>query len=152
MPLTGMLFTGSTLTASLIDTNILVYANNADSPLHEKAKAIVHMAVKGEMLAAVSVQNLIELYAVITDKRRVEHPLSPVRAKDLVKFYQTHENIQVISPSPRTLEILIGLIEKHEPKAQSIFDFWLAATMIDNAIHEVYTSNSAQVLFRHAYR
>jgi len=143
MLLIEMVSTENTLTKSLIDTNILVYANNVDSPFHEKAKRIIQKAVKGEIPTAVSIQNLVELYAVITDKRRVEHPLSPIRARDLVEFYKDHENIQVISPSARTLEIFTGLIEKHKPRGQSIFDFLLAATMIDNDIHEIYTSNTA---------
>lgn len=142
MPLIGMLFTENTLTKSLIDTNILVYAYNVDSPFHEKAKKIIQKAVKGEIPTAVSIQNLVELYAVITDKRRVEHPLSPIRARDLIEFYKCHENIQVIAPSSRTLEILTGLIEKHKSRGQSIFDFLLAATMIDNDIREIYTSNT----------
>ena len=142
MPLIGMSFTENTLTKSLIDTNILVYAYNVDSPFHEKAKRIIQKAFKGEIPIAVSVQNLVELYAVITDKRRVEHPLSPSRASDLVDFYKYHENIQVIAPTGRTLEILTGLIQKHKPRGQSIFDFLLAAKMIDNDIREIYTSNT----------
>lgn len=132
----------NTLTASLFDTNILVYANNADSPFHDKAKSIVEKAVKGEIQAAISIQNFVELYAVITDKRRVEHPLSPIKAKELVEFYKDHENIRVIAPSSQTLEILTGLIAKHKPNAQSIFDYLLVATMIDNDIHEIYTANT----------
>jgi len=130
------------LTASLLDTNILVYANNADSPFHDKSKSIVEKAVRGEIQAAISIQNFVELYAVITDKRRVEHPLSPIKAKELVEFYKDHENIQVIAPSSQTLEILIGLIAKHKPNAQSIFDCLLVATMIDNGIREIYTANT----------
>jgi predicted nucleic acid-binding protein len=33
----------------LIDTNILVYAYNVDSPFHEKAKRVIQKAVKGEI-------------------------------------------------------------------------------------------------------
>ena len=142
MPLIGMPFTENTLTKSLIDTNILVYAYNVDSSFHEKAKKIIQKAVKGELTAAVSVQNLVELYAVITDKRRVEHPLSPIRARDLVEFYNYQKNIQVIAPSARTIEILTGFIQKHKPRGQLIFDFLLVATMIENDIHEIYTSNT----------
>ncbi|MEW6002947.1 MAG: PIN domain-containing protein [Nitrospirota bacterium] len=83
------------MTVSLIDTNILVYANNVDSPFHSKCKGLVEEAVNGSIQAAISIQNLIELYAVITDKRRVEHPLPPIKAKELIEFYKHNENIQV---------------------------------------------------------
>ena len=75
----------NTLTVSLLDTNILVYANNEDSPFHATCKALVEKAIRSQIRAAIAIQNLIELY---TDKRRVEHPLSPLKAKELIDFLQ----------------------------------------------------------------
>lgn len=130
------------LTVSLIDTNILVYANNEDSPFHSICKAIVEKAVNGKIKAALSIQNLIELYAVITDKKRVEHPLSPTKAKELIIYYKNQPYIQVITPTPQTLDTVTKLLAKHHPKSQSIFDCFFAATMIDNEVYEIYTANS----------
>jgi predicted nucleic acid-binding protein len=92
----------NTLTASLIDTNILVYANNKDSEFHSVCKSIVKKSINGDIRAAVAVQNLIELYAVITDKRRVENPLSPIKAKELIEFYKDSD-IRIIAPSSLTI-------------------------------------------------
>lgn len=137
-----MLCMENILTASLIDTNILVYANNKDSPFHAICKALVGRAVNGKLKAALSVQNLIELYAVITDKRRVEHPLSPVKANELVIFYKNQPYIQIITPNSQTLDTVTRLLAKYHPKSQSIFDCFLAATMIDNEVYKIYTANS----------
>lgn len=131
----------NTLTASLIDTNILVYANNKDSQFHAVCKSIAANAVNGQIEAVVAVQNLVELYAVITDKRRVEHPLSPIKAKELIGFYKK-SNIRIIAPTPQTIDTITGLIEKHSPKSQSIFDYLLAATMMDNGVYTIHTANS----------
>lgn len=128
--------------ASLIDTNVLVYANNVDSQFHRKCKAVLQKAVSGKMQAAIAIQNLVELYAVITDIKRVERPLAPTKAKDLVRFYSGHENIQIIAPTHRTIEVLGGLVAEYKPKAQSIFDCLLVATMLDNGISEIYTANA----------
>jgi predicted nucleic acid-binding protein len=125
----------------LIDTNILIYANNKDSQFHVVCKSIVEKSINGDIKAAIAVQNLVELYAVITDKRRVENPLSPVKAKKLIGFYK-NSNIRIIAPTPQTVETIAGLIEKHSPKAQSIFDYLLVATMLDNGVHAIYTANS----------
>ncbi|MDO8445284.1 MAG: type II toxin-antitoxin system VapC family toxin [Deltaproteobacteria bacterium] len=132
----------NTLTVSLLDTNILVYANNEDSPFHIPCKALVEKAINSQIRAAIAIQNLIELYAVITDKRRVEHPLSPLKAKELIDFYKDQEAIQGITPTSQTFNTVTELIAKHKPKAQSIFDYLLAATMIDNGVYEIYTANS----------
>jgi len=136
----------SILTASLIDTNILVYANNKDSEFNDTCKSIVEKTIKHEIEAVIAVQNLVELYAIITDKRRVEHPLSPIKAKELLEFYKK-SNIRIIAPLPRTIDTISSLIEKHNPKSQSIFDCLLAATMIDNGIYSIYTANSEH--FKH---
>ncbi len=92
----------NTLTVSLLDTNILIYANNEDSPFHFTCKALVEKAISSQIRAAIAIQNLIELYAVITDKKRVEHPLSPLKAKELIDFYKDQEAIQCITPEYKT--------------------------------------------------
>lgn len=138
----GVPSTENILTVSLLDTNILVYANNEDSPFHSKCKTVVEKAVNGEFRAAVAIQNLVELYTVITDKRRVECPLSTVKATELINFYKAQRNIQIIAPTVQTLGTLTLLIEGHKPKAQSIFDLFRVASMMDNNIHEIYTANS----------
>ena len=130
----------------MIDTNILVYANNKDSQFHTICKSIIEKAIKGEVEAVISVQNLIELYAVITDKRRVEHPLSPIKAKELIEFYK-ESNIRIIAPKPQTIDTVVALIASHSPKSQSIFDYLLAATMMDNSVYGIYTVNSEH--FKH---
>ncbi len=130
------------MTAKLIDTNILVYANNEDSEFHAVCKSIVEKAVNGEIKAAIAVQNLIELYAVVTDKRRVERPLSAIKAKELIEFYRGNANIRIIAPTPQTVDTVAKLIEKHRPRSQSIFDCFLIATMLDNGVPAIYTANS----------
>ena len=132
----------NTLTVSLLDTNILVYANNEDSPFHIICKALVEKAISSQIRAAIAIQNLVELYAVITDKRKVEHPLSPLKAKEIIDFYKDQEAIQRITPTSQTFNTVTELIAKHKPKAQSIFDYLLVATMIDNGVYEIYTANS----------
>ena len=132
----------SILTISLIDTNILVYANNEDSPYHKISKDLVEKALSGDIEVVLSIQNLIEFYAIITDKKRVEHPVSPKRAKELLEFYQVNEFTTIIHPLHQTVTTVAELIERYRPKGQSIFDYLLVATMRDHAISQIYTSNT----------
>jgi len=129
------------LTASLLDTNVLVYANNADSPFHTPCRALVEKALSGGMEAVIAVQNLVELYAIITDKRRVERPLSPDDGRKLIEFYATTDKLRIISPSAKSLSILTSLMAEQKPKSQNIFDFMLVAAMIENAVSAIYTYN-----------
>ena len=128
------------LTAVLIDTNILVYANNKDSPFHETSRRLAEDVLNGNIKAVLAVQNLVELYAIITDKKRVEHPLTHDKARRLIELYENH--IVIIHPTHQTIRTLVKLIGMYKPSAQSIFDCLLAATMLDNNINKIYTGNS----------
>jgi len=130
------------LTVSLIDTNILVYANNEDSPYHNTSKELIENALNGNIKAALAIQNLVELYAIITDKKRVEHPLPPDKAKRLIDFYGSNNHISIICPTHHTVNTIIKLIGKYRPLGQSIFDHLLVATMLDNNVNQIYTANS----------
>ncbi len=130
----------NTLTAGLLDTNILVYANNKDSPFHQTSQQLVEHALNGNIKAVLAVQNLVELYAIITDKKRVERPLSCDTAKRLIEFYESH--IVIIHQTQSTVRTLVKLIGIHKPSAQSIFDCFLAATMLDNNVHKIYTADA----------
>ncbi len=76
-----------------LDTNILVYATNEDSPYHSIAKGIIDQANKGNLHAFISPQILSEFYSTITNLKRVENPLSPEDAYDAVKRFLDSETI-----------------------------------------------------------
>ncbi len=125
----------------LFDTNILVYAANKASPFHSKAKALREKAEKGILKTYISIQNLAEFYAVITDRKRVEKPLSPQVAKEEVKKYLEADFIRKIYPTEEVLKIAIELGHKYNICAQRFFDILLVATMLSKGISTIYTIN-----------
>jgi predicted nucleic acid-binding protein len=126
----------------LFDTNILVYANNLDSPLHEPCRKLLDDALNGRITAYIAHQNLLEMYAVVTDKRRVENSLTPEAANSLINFYLSAKNITVLYPSPATFSVLGNLIANHNPISHGIFDLVLVALMIENGITTIHTANT----------
>ena len=69
----------------LVDSNILVYAYDTSEPQkHEIAKAIVKESWQKED-GALSIQNLVEFYSIITKK--IKHPLETDKAKQIVLDY-----------------------------------------------------------------
>ena len=129
------------LTPALLDTNVLVYANNIDSSLHKPCRELVEGALAGRFSAYIAHQNLLELYAVVTDKRRVENPLSPLAANELIAFYLNAPNLTILFPSGSTLATLGDLISTHQPTSHGIFDLMLVALMMDNDISVIHTAN-----------
>ncbi|MFQ6074813.1 MAG: type II toxin-antitoxin system VapC family toxin [Candidatus Bathyarchaeia archaeon] len=67
----------------LLDTNILVHSHNKASPHQKRASVVIRKAMQGEIEAYIAPQILYEFLAVVTDPKRVEHPLSSDEAVDI---------------------------------------------------------------------
>ena len=55
----------------LVDTNVLVYALDADAPHHAVARALLEAAREGSSSLYVTPQILCEFYSIVTNARRV---------------------------------------------------------------------------------
>ncbi len=124
-----------------IDTNILVYAINKDSPYHIVGRGILDDANNGNLHAFVSPQVLSELYATLTNTSRIENPLTPEDAYDVVKRLLDSEIIGKIFPQETTLGKALLLAKENNIRAQEFFDVLIVATMLDNDIDTIYTAN-----------
>lgn len=122
----------------LIDTNILVYL--FDEGAAEK-RDISHELIAGcfrsEERYSLSVQNLAEFSVVVTEK-----VANPMPSEDIRRFIHTLTSFQgwnLVHYTERTV------IHAHEIKEQHTLHFWdalLAATMLENHIHAIYTEDA----------
>src|SRR3989338_3071859 len=71
---------GLTRDTALLDTNILVYAYNADSEYHAACRALLDRAIRGELNICLAPQILFEFFAVVTNLARVTKPIIPIEA------------------------------------------------------------------------
>ena len=60
---------------TLIDTNILVYAHDSSSSYQKAAAQLLARALQGRIETVLSVQNIAELYSVLTSPNRTGRPL-----------------------------------------------------------------------------
>ena len=127
---------------ALVDTNVLVYAADTSSPVHEPSKALRDRGFRGEVPLAVAPQILMEFFAVITSPRRVSSPRSSEEARAEVEKYVGADNILTIYPDRRALDHTIDLLHHHpQVTRQEIFDLFLVATMRANSVSRIYTYN-----------
>jgi hypothetical protein len=96
-------------------------------------------AVNGEMPAVLSHQNLLEYLAVVTDPKRVELPLSSEEALANIDFYTSA--LSIIFPKPTTITTFKKFIRQKPVTKGRVFDIYLAATALDNAIKQICTWN-----------
>lgn len=129
---------------ALLDTNILVYATQEDSPQHVGAKALRDRALTGEIAACLSPQVLSEFFVAVTrtDKWAVQHPISGEQATAELRKYCASEYLRLIYPGARIMERMLWLWERHPVTGLQFHDLHIVATMLENDVTRVYTYNT----------
>lgn len=119
----------------LVDTNILIYAINADSPKNKQAQVFLQTHRKE---LAVAHQNIFETLRVLTHPK-YSKPMSPRDAQSAVLVIL--RPCRVIIPDYNTHYLTFELIKEHNLLGNRIFDAYLAATAISNDITVIATDN-----------
>lgn len=127
--------------ASLVDTNVLIYAADESSQYHKVSKELRDKAIRGELHLCVFPQIIYEFFAVITDPRRVANPRSHQEAVQEIENYYKAPLLLKLYPGPDVIDITIELLKRYEVRKQEVFDLQLVATMISNGIRRIYTFN-----------
>ncbi len=131
-----------TVSPALIDTNILVYAFDADSGRkHSRAKELIGRSWSGMARYTVSTQNLSEFSVVVREK--VAHPLPAEDVRQFLSLVMRSRDWQVLGYGAATI------IRAHEIRDEYTLHFWdalLAATMEEHGVHTLITEDKH---FRH---
>ena len=125
----------------LIDSNVLISSYDITEQQHKHSYLLLQQAMSGRVKAALAHQNLLEYLAVVTDSRRVEHPLSLREAFVNIDIYTA--SLGVIFPKVTTVGTLQELSKVKSVTRTKIFDLYLAATALDNGITQICTWNVA---------
>lgn len=119
----------------LIDTNILVYAINADSPKNKTAQLFLKKQLDH---LDISHQNIFEALRVLTHPK-FSHPMTSSQAQKALE--EIIKASTIIYPNYKTHHVALELITKHKLFGNQIFDGYLAATALSNEICEIATDN-----------
>ena len=129
---------------ALLDTNVLVYADQEEEEYHRAAKMLRDLGQRGDIPVCISPQVLSGFFAVVTraGRHRASSPMSPAEAAEEVRKYLEAEHINKIYPTPTTWPTILSLLEQHSVTGQDIHDLHLAATMLSNDVTKIYTFNT----------
>ncbi|MGE5578943.1 MAG: type II toxin-antitoxin system VapC family toxin [Bacillota bacterium] len=122
-----------------IDTNVLVYAINEDDPHHYTCRRFMSSIASGFIPACLLPQNLLEFYAVVTDAKRVLHPIAPLEA--MAELARLRAVIPVIEPREGALDFLAALASTGGPIGADVYDAFIVAQMQDSGISTICTYN-----------
>lgn len=124
--------------AYLLDTNVIIYALDGTSPFFPKAKAVLTRCFSGEIEGFVAQQNLLEATNVLVSVYKL--PKKEV-IKELHRLGKEFR-LTTIFPLHSTIFTFWKLLAENKKTRADIFDFYLAATMVDNGLNQILTRNA----------
>lgn len=129
----------------IVDTNVLVYALDADAAQHEAARALLEAGLEAgrETSTTLFVTSHItcEFYSIVTNPRRVSKPRA---AADAVAAISSLLGFLHVLPVPaRAVDVRLDLLRRHPVTGGDVFDLQIVAPMQANGIQRIYTFNTA---------
>jgi uncharacterized protein len=125
----------------IVDTNVLVYALDADAPQHEAARALLEAGREASATLFVTSQILCEFYSIVTNPRRVSKPRSAADALTAISSLLAFLHVLPVPVS--AVDGWLDLLRRHPVTGGDVFDLQIVATMQANDIQRIYTFNTA---------
>ena len=117
----------------IVDTNVLIYALDADAAQHAAARALLDAArADASATLYVTTRSVCEFYSVVTNPRRVPRPRTAAEAVDAVSGLLAY--LRVLPVPARTVDGWLELLRRHPVTGGDVFDLQIAATMQANGI------------------
>ncbi len=126
-----------------IDTNILFYALNGDSPRNETARSFL-LSVQENDRVVLSELVLVELYGLLRNPAASPRPLSAAHAAEVVSRLRNHPKWRLVgfTLTSRGLHDRLWLHAAQPNFAfRRIYDARLALTLLDHGVTEFATAN-----------
>ena len=122
-----------------VDTNVLIYANVADAPLHEVALSAIVSRYAAGVDIWISRQILREYLAVLTRRDVIVEPKPASLLVERIRFFEKY--FHVAEDTPQVTEKLLSLVEQIPIGGKQIHDANIVATMQAYGIVRLLTNN-----------
>jgi len=116
----------------LVDTNILLYAEDRLSPLHEDARQWWDTQLSGESPVCLCWPVLTAFVRISTNRQVFKKPLSLEQALKRVESWLDQPCVRLINPTESHWHIFRSMLLDGQAKANLVADAHLAALSIEN--------------------
>lgn len=116
----------------VVDANVLVYASNQDAAHHAVSRRWLDEALSGQETVGFSWIVLLAYIRLTTNPRIFPAPLSTAEAFAQVERWLDTPSATILSPTPRHLGVLAGLLNDHTTAANLVNDAHLAALAVEH--------------------
>jgi toxin-antitoxin system PIN domain toxin len=116
----------------LVDVNLLVFAQNADSPFHRIAKEWWDSELRAKSPIAIAWLTVVAFIRLSTSPQVMSNPLSTAASTAQMNNWLSLPNIQIANPGAKHWTIFHDLINRHKLTGSSVTDAHLAALAIEH--------------------
>lgn len=117
---------------TLSDVNVLLYAYDASSPRHDRARPWLEARLSGAEAFGFAWTVLLAFVRLVTNPRVFEGPLRPGEALDVVDAWLAAPCATVLHPGPRHAVLLRQLLESVGTAGNLTTDAHLAALALEH--------------------
>ena len=127
----------------IVDTNILVYAADEDSPFHKRCYELTEEWRKQASAWYVTWGILYEFLRVITHPRVFRHPWPVVQAWGFIETFLASPSLGILIPTERHAEVAAEVV-KQSPSLSGnlLYDAQTAILMREHGIKRIYTRDT----------
>jgi aminotransferase in exopolysaccharide biosynthesis len=123
-----------------IDSNVLIYAFNAQSQFNARAEAILEELILADGFAIADI-SLIEFYQIITNDKLLSDPISPDKSYEIIKDILLNKKIEVLETNIDILKLTFESAANHNVRKYEIYDHLIANLCKHNNIKQFITGN-----------
>ena len=136
-----MAMTAAEQSPLFVDTNVLVYANIAESPLHEQALAALNLAARAGRALWISRQVLREFAAARSRPQSFADAASAAIVVERLRYFEAH--FEIADDTAAVTAHLLRLMSELAIGGKQVHDANIVATMLAYGIPELLTHNAA---------
>lgn len=135
-----------------VDTNILVYAWDKESPWHQQAADLLDRLELGTSEWAIPDSCLCEYYQTVTNSKKQANPATPKEALERIEFWLALPHVAIlcefVDEDYDHWACFTDILEYAEIKGLDVFDAHVAAICITHRVGEFWTLDKGYRRFK----
>lgn len=121
----------------LVDANVLLYAVDATSPFHDRARTWLEDALNGTRRVGIPWSSFHAFARIATNPRALAGPLLPGGAWEYVEDWLDSPTVWIPEPGRGHREIMGRLMVELDPRGNLVADAALAALCLEHGLQMV---------------
>src|SRR3954470_12054122 len=119
----------------LVDLKLLIYAENSDSPVHNRAKEWWEQQLSSERQVRLPWLTLVAFARLTTSPKVMPNPLTPAAACERIESWLAQPNVLIAMPGPNHFEHFSKLLRDYSIRGSSVTDVHLVALALEGGLH-----------------